>query len=996
MTARRTADDQPQRHHGPAELAGVAPPAADAEVTREVLARRVRAGIWLAAAATVVGAIDDSFQHRAALSALLLVAAAQAAALLAVWVTIGARRLRAYRLAIALVGVNVLCLTTGLSGMLRGDPNETLLLLLMICVVVGALFPWGVAAQTIAVGVAAAVVVGVAVALERELGVLVGTSALVAVCASIYAAHESARQRGEIRRGLRDVLWRSAALEAVANAVLITDRAGTIEWVNPAFTALTGYSLDAAVGRTPRLLNSGTQDAAFYAAMWRTIGAGMVWQGEVRNRRRDGSLYDEEMTITPWRAPDGTITHFIAIKRDISEAARIGALQRQAQLVIENSPSVLFRWRAAPGWPVEFVSDNVWRFGYTPEDFLSGGLDYAAVIHPDDRDRVVEEVRAWTERGSDMLQCEYRLLTKDGAALWVDGRSSVERDADGRIVRFQGVVLDVSDRKRAEAAARATEIRFRTLVSQIPAITYVAGPAGDSPARYVSPQVETILGVSPAAWLADPRAFPAHVHAEDRDRVMAAFDAAHRTGAPISLEYRMLHRDGGIRWVHDEARLIADEPGAPSMVLGVAIDISDRKQAEEALREAKHAAEAANQAKSEFLAQMSHEIRTPMNAIIGMTDLALDTRLDGEQREYLELVKISADALLDVINDILELSRVEARKVELEPAPFAPRTLVEQTVRILAVRAGQKHLALEAAVDPRVPDVVIGDAGRLRQILINLIGNAVKFTDRGRVRLEVDREHTGDGAPCDAPGTPIVLRFAVRDTGIGIPPDKLGTIFDAFEQGDRGTRRRFGGTGLGLTISRRLAEMMGGHIRVESTPDVGSVFSFTAGLAIGTADVAADPGSAPRPSPAPAVGRLRVLLAEDNPINQKLAVRLLEKRGHGVVVAGNGRAAVEAATREAFDLILMDIEMPEMDGLSATAAIRLREREAAGAGATVSHVPIVAMTAHAMQGDAARCLAAGMDGYVTKPIRVAALFEEIERVVHAVGAAAHAPLAQTG
>ena len=334
--------------------------------------------------------------------------------------------------------------------------------------------------------------------------------------------------------------------------------------------------------------------------------------------------------------------------------------------------------------------------------------------------------------------------------------------------------------------------------------------------------------------------------------------------------------------------------------------------------------------------------------------------------------------------------------MEIETAPFALRAVVESTVRMLAVRAGEKHVGLEAVIDPDVPDAVVGDAGRLRQILINLIGNAIKFTERGGVRVEVARVPAADGGQ----GTAIELRFAVRDTGIGIAAEKQAVIFRAFEQGDHGTRRHFGGTGLGLTISRRLAELMGGRIWVESTPGAGSTFFFTARVEIAAerVDAAPFPGQRQMTAAAAEIGPLHVLLAEDNPVNRKLAERLLLKRGHRVTVAEDGRAAVEASERGGFDIVLMDIEMPEMDGLSATGAIRRREHDAAAAHpqAVAVHLPIVAMTAHAMRGDEERCLAAGMDGYVTKPIRAAALFDEIARVITAARAARSVPLAQAG
>ncbi|MFA5260191.1 MAG: PAS domain S-box protein, partial [Candidatus Omnitrophota bacterium] len=559
-------------------------------------------------------------------------------------------------------------------------------------------------------------------------------------------------------------------------------------------------------------------------------------------------------------------------------------------------------------------------------------------------------------------EIEAQIQNKGQADIDINMSISYFKDASGQRLGSVALILDVSRQKMAERRIRESENKIRIILdNSAAAITMI-----DAQERIVSWNkfTEEMLGKT------QDDLYLKHISslypADEWDKIRAAH--IREKGFLHHLETKVLCRNEEVIDVDLSVTILKDPNGEVTGSVGIMQDITRQKKVHQELLRAKIMAEEANSAKSMFLANMSHEVRTPMNTIMGMVDLTLDTPLTNEQRENLTAIKNAADILLSLLNDILDLSRVEAGKIHLEQIELNIENVIKSVCTGLSVLARKKNLDLAWEVDPRVPGIMIGDPIRLRQVLVNLINNAIKFAFRGEIKTRVEVVALDDKT-CE-------LQFSVSDQGIGIPQDKLQSIFDAFSQADTSTTRKFGGTGLGLAISRRLVDLMGGRIWVESEEYKGSTFWFTAKFMVAEprpVAVEIPPPDARNPPPVvnPGLEHLRILLAEDNIVNQKITVRMLEKRGWAVKTADNGKQVLECLDAGEFDVILMDAQMPLMDGYEATR--RIREKETG----TDAHIPIIALTARAMSGDRKRCMLAGMDGYVAKPIDREKLFEAI-------------------
>ncbi len=632
--------------------------------------------------------------------------------------------------------------------------------------------------------------------------------------------------------------------------------------------------------------------------------------------------------------------------------------------------------------------------GYSSAD-LKGKMYFEILVSPGGREQSRKRFEcAISARAATAFENEW--LTKSGEPRRISFSNVPLLNEAGEAQYYIATGIDITERYRAEQELVKSEVQFRSIWEASCEPMFLSDAEGMI--LKVNAAFSSLLKIDRAAL--EGRHLTELFLPETRNAVLAYHRARYASGIREDSAERQLHFVTGRSGFFETSVLLVDIPGQAPQSLCILRDVTERKRGAEELARAKEATEAANReliaanrnleetgrlaremadraealsaAKSDFLANMTHEVRTPLNGILGMTALALETDLEKDQREYLELVKSSAEALLSLVNDVLDFSKYEAGKLGLDSVEFSLHQLVRDVLRPLVLRASMSGLEFESVIDPQVPERLIGDPLRIGQVLRNLAGNAVKFTHQGKVAVQVRAESIAESE--------VTLCFSVADTGIGIPPEMQRVIFEPFMQADGSTTRNYGGTGLGLSISSGLVELMGGRMWLESEPKQGSTFHFTLPLGLPAQAAAEDAGTETGASEAAGKRKLRILVAEDNSVNQRLATRLLEREGHSVTIAGSGVQALEAfesrrRDNAQFDLILMDVQMPGLDGLEATARIRGLED---GSG---RHVPIIAMTAQAAESDRMRCLESGMDAYVTKPVNVPELMKKIESVV---------------
>ena len=757
------------------------------------------------------------------------------------------------------------------------------------------------------------------------------------------------------------------------------DESGTIVYVNPTCCVLTGYPADSFLHQPFQEFAKHIHPDDVEWVLTQTAENrrdGTSWRWVYRLIRADGETCWIEEVGQPVYDAKGRLAYFDFLLDDIRHRKEFEHAFLVGPDTFDKGPVLAVEWKMGPGHELGYVSSNVVDIlGYRPDELLNREVRYTDLLHPEDFPRTEAELHQHLLNGTKRFEQTYRLRRKDGSYCLVGDVTSVTYDQDGIPVRMHGYLFDLSPTEKLKDAIALERERLANIITGVNAGTYewsletnelICNP------RWAEQLGYTLTELVPI----DFDLMETLTHPDDRQQNRAK-RTAHLEGQTdlYEVETRMRHKSGHWIWILDRGRVVRrDEDGRPLLMTGIQQDISRHKLAEEALyrknaeleaaiAQAKALAgkaEAANRAKSAFVANVSHEIRTPLNGIVGMNTLLLDTALTPEQRRYAEIAKFSSEALMALINDLLDFSRIEAGKMPVKRSDFDLIDWFNEFRDAMTPAAQEKGLVLKTRLAPALPRYVRGDPNRLRQILTNLVMNAIKFTDMGGIEITVAAEQ-----PPDEQGH-WMLRCVVKDTGIGIPEDQRDKVFDKFTQVDDSTRRMHGGTGLGLAITKRLVKFLGGRIDFESKQGEGSTFFFTAHMQTASPPNTkhAETATVPREETSDRMRPLSgvALVVDDNEVNRIVAQILLKKCGLDVIMASGGHEALERIQYQRPDVVLMDCQMPELDGYEVTQRIREDEGER-------HHppLPVIAMTAHAMQGDRERCLAAGMNDYLAKP-----------------------------
>jgi PAS domain S-box-containing protein len=787
----------------------------------------------------------------------------------------------------------------------------------------------------------------------------------------IYGSASDITERKLAEEGMRLSEERfRAVFENAPTGILITDWGGRIERFNPAYASLLGYE-EAELRQVDFRRLIFPEDLEANAAQILRLQAGEIPSFEIESRylRKDGEGVWVHKYVTVLRDDEGVPRHLVALVTDVTARRRAEEALRESEERFRATFEI-----AAVGIAHVGIDGRLLRLndafaqilGYSPDELRV--MSFEDVTHPEDLEADWNMVHRVLSGEVPSYQMEKRYIRKDGSPVWASLTVSLVRDPQGAPSYFVSVVSDISAMKATEAALRESEDHFRFMVDSNPYMPWIAGPDGNL--LDISDKWRTVTGLPKEEVLSNRRT--GVLHPDDLPAFRAAWSRARETGEVYDLEFRVRLANGGYRWMRSHAVARKGMDGRVMAWYGSLEDIQAQREAEDqlqalvrertreleranaALIEARDQALASSRAKSEFLANMSHEIRTPMNGVIGMASLLAEHDLDREAREMVGTICSSGETLLRLIDEVLDLAKIEARKVEIERSSTDLGKLVRDIAALYEGHARSKGVGLVVAPFA-APPPVLADPLRLRQVIANLVSNGLKFTEKGRVEIGLRWEGGDDH---------ISVQLTVSDTGVGIPKERIAGVFEAFTQADGSTQRRYGGTGLGLTIAKSLVDLMGGTLSIVSEEGVGSV--FTVNLRLEKAEV-------PEPMPTAASEAdeqfgLRVLVVDDNPVNVLVIRKMLNRLGCDSDVATDGFRAIAMARESEYDLVLMDVQMPLCDGLEATRAIRSAESRAKR-----KRVPIVALTASVMESDRAECEAAGMDGILAKPATLQAV-----------------------